>query len=519
VFSFFSFLTQMFRTVVLAVFLFYGIVAQDATLVVCIPVGKSFSCQGSFNYTGPFVGEQVVISSFTALDGGYVPLNPLLIYTNLSRSILAQSLGSNPAGTPYTISKLFAAGSCLSSAVTAQVDGCGNYLGAVTIPSGVVGSTFDTCGNTTGTTYYPWLCPLNSGKGVTGVMLDSAARMHVANSSVPSVYLGNISYTVDALSGNVYSDLSVISDVTKPIWIDGISFPAMSGSLFPFWLKNATGVYIPNTKYWNLYNANHNIGKDWQSYLMPGFGNDTLQSVGVLTIGGSDLILQSKIRNNLFCSGVDFVCNHDGTITVIGAPIITDDLLTLLPDNIVFSNDTVRSYISSTAPLGNITATIGFTALFNRLPPTVVLTSASGSKADAYVQVYGFNSGNAGLFEFVVSYTVGINATRVESVGSGKFSFVIDSARVARVCAHSSCIIVNYADFELAASSNTSLPVVSDLSVADQWFNVSLPVSYALEVILVVFGGVAFIISSVMIYRFVMRRRRATGYGVSKRAF
>jgi len=483
---------------------------SDSTgwLSLCVPSGGFFSCQGSFNYSGPFGGESVSFpDNWLAVDGDYSLVNGPTSYlrAGVQQSVLGTSTGGSN-GVPYPLANYYSTGNCWPNSTSVNYfDSCGNFLGGSLVPSGW-NSSYDLCGNTSNS-YYGWICPINGGKGAVGLKVNGVGNLFVSNSSNPPTFFGNISYMLDGVAGSVISDLSVASDQTASMWIKGSVFPLVDSSVFPFWVVENGVLFIPNQSFLNA-RRSFVLGKNWIAGLVQGF--DGVSSVtNNPSLRPADLIS----RRNNFCQDVDFLCNFDGSVAVYGSRIVSREFLSAASLNITSVIGNGHMLLISNNAMGNITATFGVRAIFKRLPPKVTLISYSIDTEEVgaipVVSVVGNNAGNAGPVDVKIIYRSGVPTSSVYYASVGSFFVRIESSKVNKVCILDDCLLIDYSTTRILGGA-LSVSVTNSTIPADEslWFSVASPGLYAFEVIMIVVACVSLAFIGV----FLVRKIRARGW-------
>jgi hypothetical protein len=422
--------------------------------LICVPAGQYYSCTTSFSYTGPFSGEQVNISSFSAFDGYYQPVTPLVLSVNTTSVLVASSTGN----IPYYPYKYVSGGNCTNAAVS-QFSNCGSdYSGTVNAPK-----TFSLCNGVGASAFSPLICSFNNGGAYYGVDFTSLSvnpgTMYIMNITQPSTYLVNASFTNNFVSYSILGDITTTL-ISGPLTVSGGVIPSSSLSFIPFFWDNGTNQFIPTSSaftgfsldyYWydrDPYNElNITVAGSAPTETATGniFANSFIGAQGGVSNAYFGLYDDYFSRYSQLCFGMKVSCSSIGSPSVIRSRAVTSDILTLMPSTLKKSLvGGVAQLISTGGSLGNITATFSFTALYNRLPPAVVLNSYTADSNDGWVAVYGINNGNAGPLGLTINYTRGPPSTPEYQIGTGVFTITIESGRVASVCAATSCLAIIY---------------------------------------------------------------------------
>jgi len=487
----------------LNLFLEASAVITGASLTFCAPSGNNFACQGTFNYTGYLAGETLTPAVFTAADGSYSPVNPFTLALKLNQVVVARSLGGSPSGFSYPDASLMSEGNCSINATSAVVlDTCYNYLGAYTMTNSTYTYATDQCGNVSNI-YRPFLCPANARKSVYGLQPFGRGKMSVADTTVNSSFSTQVTYTTDLTLGSFSFDIALgKSDVARAVWVQGLTLPTISSAIYPFWFANSSGsLFVPNSKYVKTMNYDFRFYRDWLDYMTLTTPYDDF---GMNSATASDKLLELRARARDFCSTFQIVCDPSGKLSTIKSLLITRDLMQALPDGYSSTSDSTFSYLSSNTSSDLVTVTVGFTALFQRLPPAIKLTSFVASSVSGFVAVYGVNSGNTGPVDFIIYYTVGPAMTQTFSIGKGDFTVRVDSSRVAKVCAGTSCLNITY---DLGAVLNPTTAATAVVSSAVDWSDWR----WILQFVAYLVVGVGTLVVVVTLVIFLRRRWRNRG--------
>jgi len=284
------------------------------------------------------------------------------------------------------------------------------------------------------------------------------------------------------VAGSYTGDISLISDITKPTTIVATTVPSTASLSMPvIWRDTALArdpIYFVTSAGFNAAEPGYYMyDRDMYKYL-------TNRDFGTVTSAFETYTGGSKYAD--FCSRSHTHCSATNTIVIDRLPVLTRDLLTVMPTTYVPNLNLLSNVLSVSSPtsLGNITAQIWFTAMFSHVPPSVVLTSFLASRSGGYVAVYGTNLGNPGSVAFSVNYTSGPSSIIKLIVSSGDFSVRLESTMVSSVCVGVSCLSIVYPPLAGAVVADTHSSVVTAAVQGPvSWFDTSNYPLYVIEVV------------------------------------
>jgi len=392
-----------------------------------------FRCLATVNYIGPFGGETLNITAYTAADGDYVPNSPVSIKLSTTSVNLATAAGS----TPYPLGRFNSLGECRPTiSVNSIYDGCNNLM-----IDGGNGYDINSCGFTAAVNSTSQLtyCNINNWKGAIGIKYQSNGTLYFsgAGSTIGSYVLSS-AYTIDGADGistftGTYG--TVTTSTASPLAISISAFPTVASVAYPYWyIANNGSIFVPvqsvlSNPYWYWFD------RDWMAWV-----RGQVVGTGSFTNNMWNLTTLDYTRDELYCWEMRYYCGTDGKAVVVSSKVLTDNLW--LPISSGFSASSTA--LTATKSLGALTSTISFTALFSRQPPAVTLASYTASFENGYVAIQGVNGGNAGQISFAVNYTSGPSANPTFSIPKGPFSVRIESKSVSSVCSGASCLLVAY---------------------------------------------------------------------------